>query len=49
MNRFYQTANNLLGKQKGQNKYADGTIPNNSTLHNTDDVRTIIGLALNRK
>ena len=44
MNRFYQTANNLYGKDKGLNKFVqDG-------MHNTsDDVRTIIGLALNRK
>ena len=44
MNRFYQTANNLYGKDKGLNKFVqDG-------LHQSgDDVRTIIGLALNRK
>lgn len=44
MNRFYQTANNLYGKDKGLNKFVqDG-------MHSTqDDVRTIIGLALNRK
>jgi hypothetical protein len=44
MNRFYLTANNLYGKDKGLNKFVqDG-------MHSTqDDVRTIIGLALNRK
>lgn len=45
MNRFYQTANNLYGKDKGLNKFVT-----EGTMHNTsDDVRTIIGLALNRK
>ena len=45
MNRFYQTANNLYGKDKGLNKaFVSGE------MHDTqDDVRTIIGLALNRK
>lgn len=43
MNRFYQTANNLYGKDKGLNKFVQ------EGMHNSDDVRTIIGLALNRK
>lgn len=44
MNRFYLTANNLYGKDKGLNKFVQ------SDMHSTqDDVRTIIGLALNRK
>lgn len=46
MNRFYLTANNLYGKDKGLNKF----VQEGMSMHNTqDDVRTIIGLALNRK
>ena len=44
MSKFYQTANNLYGKDKGFNKLGK------ADLHSTqDDVRTIIALALNRK
>lgn len=44
MNRLYLTTNNLYGKDKGLNKFGK------TDLHDSDDdVRTIIGLALNRK